>query len=407
MGRPPLDVGTYGNITIHPRGDKYMATARFRDYDGRTRLVAKYGDSEAKAERALKKAMVERQRTTGTDITSDTSIKALADIWWKSFKDTDKASGTKRVYLHSIDNHIKPSLGGLRLRECSTGAVDRALKKISARSGPAAAKMTRTVLAGMLGLAMRHDAITVNPVRDTGPISRLTKKGRPRALTPAEVDYITDRARADDFAVNHDLPDLIDWMLFTGCRIGEACAARRAVNTEGKQILDLDAGTWEVNATVIRETGTGLLIQPRTKSDAGWRVLALPPTAVEMVRRRDTEARFKPPHGVILGSPSGHLRDPSNSSGDLRVYLDSLDCEACGHRGYHIVNKKRVRCAQGPYSWVVPHTFRKTVATRLEEAGLTPRQVADQLGHSKPSMTQDVYFGRNVVNSEAARVLDR
>jgi integrase len=47
------------------------------------------------------------------------------------------------------------------------------------------------------------------------------------------------------------------------------------------------------------------------------------------------------------------------------------------------------------------------VATRLDEVGLTPRQVADQLGHANPSMTLDVYFGRQVVSAEAARVLDR
>lgn len=68
---------------------------------------------------------------------------------------------------------------------------------------------------------------------------------------------------------------------------------------------------------------------------------------------------------------------------------------------------RRVRCEEGPWSWVTSHTFRKTVATRLDEAGLTPRQVADQLGHANPSMTLDVYFGRQVVSAEAARALDR
>ena len=66
-----------------------------------------------------------------------------------------------------------------------------------------------------------------------------------------------------------------------------------------------------------------------------------------------------------------------------------------------------VRCTEGPWSWVTSHTFRKTVATRLDDAGFTPRQVADQLGHANPSMTLDVYFGRQVVSAEAARVLGR
>ncbi len=68
---------------------------------------------------------------------------------------------------------------------------------------------------------------------------------------------------------------------------------------------------------------------------------------------------------------------------------------------------RRVRCAEGPWSWVTSHTFRKTVATRLEEAGLTPREVADQLRHANPSMTLDVYFGRHVVSARAAELLDR
>ena len=53
------------------------------------------------------------------------------------------------------------------------------------------------------------------------------------------------------------------------------------------------------------------------------------------------------------------------------------------------------------------HPDLRLVRTRLDEAGFTPRQVADQLGHANPSMTLDVYFGRQVVSAEAARVPGR
>jgi len=56
---------------------------------------------------------------------------------------------------------------------------------------------------------------------------------------------------------------------------------------------------------------------------------------------------------------------------------------------------------------VSSHTFRKTVATRRDEAGLSARSIADHLGHALPSMTLDVYMGRKVANSDAARVLAR
>ncbi|WP_084477502.1 tyrosine-type recombinase/integrase [Actinokineospora enzanensis] len=58
------------------------------------------------------------------------------------------------------------------------------------------------------------------------------------------------------------------------------------------------------------------------------------------------------------------------------------------------------------FEWVTFRTFRKTVATLLDEAGLTARQVADLLGHARPSMTQDMYMGRGGPSRAAADTLD-
>ena len=52
------------------------------------------------------------------------------------------------------------------------------------------------------------------------------------------------------------------------------------------------------------------------------------------------------------------------------------------------------------------HWYRKTVATLMDKAGLSARAAADQLGHAKPSITQDVYFGRGIVDTGAAAVLE-
>ena len=57
-------------------------------------------------------------------------------------------------------------------------------------------------------------------------------------------------------------------------------------------------------------------------------------------------------------------------------------------------------------AWITSHSFRKTVATMLDDAGMSPRVVADQLGHARPSMTQDVYMGRGTVNPRAVAALD-
>ena len=64
MGRPPLPVGTFGRICFlsQPSGE-VQARARFRDYDGRTRLVSKTARTRAAAERALKTELSTRLAT--------------------------------------------------------------------------------------------------------------------------------------------------------------------------------------------------------------------------------------------------------------------------------------------------------------------------------------------------------
>jgi integrase len=41
------------------------------------------------------------------------------------------------------------------------------------------------------------------------------------------------------------------------------------------------------------------------------------------------------------------------------------------------------------FDGVTSHYFHKTVATLMDEAGLSVRSVADQLGHANPSLTAD------------------
>ena len=56
---------------------------------------------------------------------------------------------------------------------------------------------------------------------------------------------------------------------------------------------------------------------------------------------------------------------------------------------------------------VTTHSFRKTVATLIDDEGLSARVGADHLGHSKVSMTQDRYMTRGRFHAKVANLLDR
>ncbi|WP_374202653.1 tyrosine-type recombinase/integrase [Amycolatopsis sp. GM8] len=77
---------------------------------------------------------------------------------------------------------------------------------------------------------------------------------------------------------------------------------------------------------------------------------------------------------------------------DLLESGGSSTAGAAGRSGAAGRTAQRRACA--PLLWVTSHTFRKTTATALDDADVPTRPIADQVGHARVSMTQDVYLGR-------------
>lgn len=141
MGRPPLPLGTFGKVLfVVQASGQVQARAKFRDYDGRVRLVSKSGASKAAAERALKAELTLRQTPRGSGaLNAATRVDALADVWLAAGHDW--STGTERTYRSVVKSQVKPILGELRIREVSPAVVSRALTAIATKSGPGAAEI--------------------------------------------------------------------------------------------------------------------------------------------------------------------------------------------------------------------------------------------------------------------------
>ena len=146
--------------------------------------------------------------------------------------------------------------------------------------------------------------------------------------------------------------------------------------------VDFVAGSVDIDHTIIRLTGAGLH-RKSTKTAAGERTLLLPNSTLSMLRRRQRDAD-DPDHRPLFPDSAGGWRDPSNTR---RMF-------------------RQVRGSES-FAWVTTHVFRKTAATILDEAGLSARVIADQLGHSRPSLTQDVYMARKLPGRAAVDAFDQ
>jgi integrase len=358
MARPPLAIGTAGRVRSYPTASGHRARCLYRDYDGVAREIERTGRSKAAAEANLRLAVRDRARVDGGGaITAESRVAVLAEAWYEKL--VDRSPSTMQAYRGRLDRHILPVVGQLRVRELSVGLVDRHLTAIKTKHGAALAKQTRSVLSGICGLACRLDVMESNPCRETARISTKPKRP-PMSLDLLRAGQLLAYLSYSDQAIERDLPGLVAFILATGLRIGEVAALTW-------DCVDLDAAVVEVRGTVLRLSGQGLVIKPSPKSAAGARILELPDACVQLLRRRHSA----PPGGT--GSPvfparSGGLRDPSNTNADLKQAF-----AFAGEAG------------------LTSHSLRRTAASLMDDAGLTARAAVDQLGHARPSITQDFY----------------
>lgn len=414
-GRPPLPIGSHGKVRTNdvtkPGGPKtFRAYCQFRDLDGTTRQVSASGSSGAAAQRNLKAAIANRAGTGAEGITPDTRVRAVAEQWFATItaqvESGDRSPGTRDQYRSLLDRHVLPAVGELRLREATTGRIDNVLQVIRERAGAPTAKSCRTVISGVLGFAARHDAVATNATRNTQPIS-VKPRHKPRALTSEECTRWLARLGADERAVQRDLVDLTGMLLAVGCRIGEGLAI-------AWDDLNLDVGTVAIDWTVCRVKGRPLF-RKRVKTDAGFRTLPLPPFAVAMLRRRAVEQHVLRtgalPDGVEVRDDGEFTLTEEIDAGKAAAALGQTPVFPDSRGGWRDPSNTRrdLRDARGTeeFEWVTSHVFRKTAATLLDEAGLSAREIADQLGHSRPSMSQDVYMARKVTSSRAALALEQ
>ncbi len=386
MARPSNPPYTLGSISTkrHPTSaGEVQARGYYRDGNGKRIEVTARGKTGAAAKRELQ-AKVESARTQhrGGDkvLNHDTPLVRAASVWLDTKEREHLSVNTMRDYVGYVERTIKQgSLSSLSISEANDVArIEAWLTDVADERGQTAARQARKVLSGILGLAERRGATAASVMhRVKTPGSKPGSVGD-RKCTDPECDYDCgkrhlDTARAFTLeeatrvqvaadAAKADLGDLTAFLFGTGVRISEAllCTAWKDV--------DLEAGTVRVRGT---------------KTSEADRVLAMSGGLSDRLRlRADLHGRT----GLVFGityfhSKAGQPRDRNNVSKALRRVFKAADVP-----------------------WAGTHTFRRTVASWLDQNGAPLAEIANQLGHADINVTAK-YLGRKTAPTRAAKVM--
>ena len=146
----------------------------FRDWDGVVRRIRSSGQTKSAADQAIQLVLRDRRYAGRDVITRETKFPEVANKWFSELNDLSPS--TRQRYRERLDRFIIPAFKEVRMREITVGLIDRHLNAVKQTHGAASAKVTKTILSGVFGLATRHDALPTNPCRDVARISVKPKR---------------------------------------------------------------------------------------------------------------------------------------------------------------------------------------------------------------------------------------
>lgn len=322
----------------HGHGKRWLA--RWVEPDGRERSRA----CSSKDEAVAVLAKVDTDKRAGVYVAPSTvTFREYAEGWRR--RQAHHAPSTADQVRSRLHNHAYPAFGDVQLARVTRGMV----QDLVAGSGlaPSTVRVLYTYVAAVFESAVEDRLIAVTPCRRI-----VMPRAEQVAVTPLSVEEVAQVADA--------VPAQLRAMVWLGAGSGLRPGELRALTVDrvagGVLVVDrqLAAGS----------TRDGLVWGPLKRPGSRRRV----PLAASTARVLEQHLQVYPPG-------AGGLVFTARSGGPLRrSHLQYAWREAAGR-------------PKGE-GW---HELRHHHASLLIAAGLSPRAVADRLGHADPSETLNVY----------------
>ena len=290
--------------------------------------------------------------------TPDISFDMLVQAYLKDLKINVKAS-TYHIRVIIVGSRILPYF-----KEFPISAIDKRIVNewknslIKSKFKPAYIRTVFRMLSTIFNYAVKYYNLPHNPCHGIGPLPQPEKR----------VDYWTI-SEFRQFAAGLKKPChiMLYYLLFwTGMRVGEAMALKW-------DCIDLKAKEISIQKTLVRINKRDIISEPKTQSSK--RVISLPQFIVDMLKDYKTMSKY----GSSFLFPMKYTSLLSN---------------------FHTVSNrqgvKRIRI----------HDLRHSHASLLINAGFTPIEVADRLGHASANITLNTYshFYSDNRSNVAARI---
>lgn len=355
-------VRPYGEGTVFWDAARKRFVGQWDVHDGSERRKRRTVSDKDEAECRRKMAKARSRSASLPRLDERVTVGGFLRRWLSDTVTPEVRPRTADNYRSMIETHIAPSIGGYKLVALTVPDIERyrnaKLRELAPQTVSHHLACLRTALgkAEAWGMVPRNVAAMVKGPSVTSPDIR--------PLSVAQGRVLLDRIQGDRWEAVYALA------LLTGMRQGEILGLRWSD-------VDLDNRRLLIRKTLVWLAGAPSLTDPKT--DRSRRTLRLPLRVVAALRwrqgaqqaDRDASVAWDPGYDsqpLVFTDPDGYAMRRDILT---RAFQRHLTAAGLPHQRFH--------------------DLRHSTVGILLELGMTMREVADVLGHSKPSTTADVY----------------
>ncbi len=376
-----------GEGSIHERPDgRWRGTVSLGyDGNGKRRRVSVFGATKDEVQKKLR----ELQTRADAGVVGPEDKVRVGD-YLKQWLDVKKGTVGEKTFLpyeQHVRLHLSPTIGGIRLKDLSPIHVQRMYSDLeNAGLSRAMQRRVGTTLRTALAYAVSPLClIRSNPAANV-PKPRHT----PQEMTILNIEQMRlflDAAKEDDFYALYALA------LDSGARQGELLALTWAdVNFEARTVsitkaLEESRGHFRIKEPKTAKSKRKVVITSATieaLADHRRRMLAGKEANVEANTLARKPLACRPEDPIFANARGGWVSKPNLVQRSFKPIIERANAEA-----------KRKARKSGVEPILIPgirfHDLRHTAASILLASGVSPKVVSERLGHSKTSMTLDVY----------------
>lgn len=294
-----------------------------------------------------------------------------------------------------LNNEITPYIGDKIISNLSAADIKKLINQLTEKGYAfSTVKQTYNLLSEYFRYLEQEDIINKNPMLNVGQIKKANfyaKQGKELKPTSETITVFTDeevekfkeecfRKFSNGKPVYRQAAAYI-LMLNTGIRTAEALGLLNSDIDLENRVMHLQRGVKEVSKRNEMEKTSGREIEVgKLKTVSSKRSVPLNNTAVEMIKILQNEFYFGEDSPLICDE-NGNFTKPSNFR---KRYYRILKAAGIKRKGLHSLR----------------HTFATNLVNGIRQSDgtikcLTPKQVADLLGHTTSEITEMYYVKRN------------